>query len=128
MQTHENYIQQIAHFAIARLDAATAEPVKQAKIIYGRGQKGLRGVTCYSEWHRDGTVPLVEICAAGESDPLQLAGTTIHELGHVLAGWGAGHSKQWHSASAQLGLRHCGGPHLPAGRLRAGRASLHRAP
>lgn len=107
MQTHETYIKAIADFAIARLLPEVAEPVRQAKVVYGRGHPGLRGVTCFSEWHQEGAVPLVEICAAGESDVIQLAGTTIHELGHVLGGIGAGHSKAWHAACAQLGLRHC---------------------
>lgn len=106
-QTHEQYIQQIAHFAINRLPSDLAAPVKQAKIIYGRGETGLRGITCFSQWHQDEAVPLVEICAAGESDVIQLAGTTLHELGHVLGGPMAGHSKAWHLACAQLGLRHC---------------------
>ena len=107
MQTHETYINAIRDFVIGRLPADLQSDVKSAKVVYGRGSPGLRGVTCYSEWHRDGTVPLVEICAAGESDPVQLAGTTIHELGHVLAGWGAGHSKNWKVSCATLGLRHC---------------------
>lgn len=34
-----------------------------------------------------------------------MAGTTIHELGHVLAGWEAGHGKEWHAACGRLGLR-----------------------
>jgi hypothetical protein len=36
---------------------------------------------------------------------VQLAGTTIHELGHVLGGWQAGHGKDWRKACERLGLR-----------------------
>jgi len=35
---------------------------------------------------------------------VQIAGTTIHELGHVLAGIGTGHGKDWEDACAVLGL------------------------
>ena len=36
---------------------------------------------------------------------MQLAGTTIHELGHVLAGPGHGHDAEWRNACERLGLR-----------------------
>ena len=104
---HETYIRTIADYAIKCLPDDARAILAPAKIVYGRGQPGLRGITCYSEWHRDGAVPLVEICAAGESDRIQLAGTTLHELGHVLAGFGAGHARAWHDACEKIGLRHC---------------------
>jgi hypothetical protein len=48
---------------------------------------------------------LIEICACGEESWVQLAGTTIHELAHVMAGPGVGHSKEWKRACESLGLR-----------------------
>jgi hypothetical protein len=36
-----------------------------------------------------------------------LAGTTIHELGHCLAGTGTGHGRQWKLACKALGLIWC---------------------
>ena len=51
---------------------------------------GLRGVTIYSRWANGhgphDPDPFVEICAAGEESIVQLAGTTIHELAHVVLG------------------------------------------
>ena len=35
---------------------------------------------------------------------MQLAGTTIHELAHTLAGPGSGHGPAWKAACAELGL------------------------
>jgi hypothetical protein len=52
-----------------------------------------------------GPVEVVEIAAAGEESLVQVAGTTLHELGHVLAGWGAGHGADWKRACECLGLR-----------------------
>src|SRR5262249_44157799 len=49
--------------------------------------------------------PFVEVCAFGQESTTQLAGTCLHELGHVLAGWNAGHGKGWHDACALVGLR-----------------------
>jgi len=47
-----------------------------------------------------------EICAFGEDSTIQVAGTTLHELGHVLAGIGKGHGKGWLEACRKLGLTH----------------------
>src|SRR5690606_14129724 len=72
------------------------------------GQPGLRGVTYFGRWDAgDGSdpIPFVEICASGEENDIQLAGTTIHELAHVLAGFEAGHGKEWRKACELLGLR-----------------------
>lgn len=108
MCTHQEYIQAVADLALNRLpedERSNAE----ARITYGAGQKGLRGVTYYGAWqngHPD-PIPFVEVCAFGEESPIQLAGTTIHELGHVLAGFSAGHGKGWKEACERLGLRRC---------------------
>lgn len=106
--THERYVAAVAALAIARLSPEEAELASKIKLAYGSGPNGTRGVTYFGSWKgqgEDGARPFVEVCAFGEQDWIQLAGTTIHELGHVLAGPGAGHSKAWHAACARLGLR-----------------------
>jgi hypothetical protein len=50
-------------------------------------------------------VEVIEIAATAEESWVQLAGTTIHELGHALAGWGAGHGNEWKRGADRLGLR-----------------------
>jgi hypothetical protein len=47
----------------------------------------------------------VEICASGEENPLQLAGTVLHELAHVLAGVEGKHGAAWKEQCHVLGLR-----------------------
>jgi hypothetical protein len=47
---------------------------------------------------------LIEICALGEESEVQLAGTTVHELGHCLAGRDAAHGPKWKLACNELGL------------------------
>lgn len=105
--THEAFIHQVAALGIGKLDAESAMAVNGAKLTYGAGQSGLRGVTYFNRWLNDKEeqTAFVEICAQGEENPVQLAGTTLHELGHVLAGLSAGHSKEWKGACGKLGLR-----------------------
>ena len=110
MHTHENYIHAVAGLAIARLETpADQARLNAAKLVYGAGNAGRRGVTYYQAWKNGHTQaePFVEICAMGESDYVQVAGTTIHELAHVLAGYEAGHGKDWKAACWLLGLRFC---------------------
>lgn len=110
--THEEYIQRIR-------DAAACSPALQegekakilaVKLMYGIGNHARRGVTFFGKWNNGckdcPTVDLAEVCASGEESPIQVAGTTVHELGHVLAGWSAGHGKEWKEACGRLGLRH----------------------
>jgi hypothetical protein len=107
--THEQYIQAVAEIAIARLPEIDQRKAKDIKLVYGAGPDGVRGVTYYNRWQKPGddapAVPFVEISAFNQSSAVQLAGTTIHELGHVIAGWSAGHGPEWKSACEALGLR-----------------------
>lgn len=105
---HEAFIGEIAKAAISRLPPDEREKCK-LRIVYGSGggMTGVRGVTFYGKWSNGEPEPidLVEICAFGEESLLQIAGTTIHEIAHVLAGHGAAHGKDWKAACALLGLR-----------------------
>ena len=116
MCTHEQYIHAVRELAIefAILHNGTEylfnngeqiDKLRSVKLTYGRGALGLRGVTQFNAWKHECDTDLIEICALGEESYVQLAGTTIHELAHVLAGISAGHSKTWKSACEALGLR-----------------------
>ncbi len=107
MVTHETYIAQIAALACRHLAPKERELIDAIKLVYGAGSSGLRGVTYYNKWRgagAPGSAPFVEICAFGQSSALQIAGTTLHELGHVLE-HGAGHNGVWKAACERLGLR-----------------------
>lgn len=106
--THEAFVQRVAALGVSMLSYDDAETARKAKITYGAGAgTGARGVTYFNRWLNDKAeqAHFVEICAMGESNPVQLAGTTLHELGHVLAGFQAGHGKDWHASCRKLGLR-----------------------
>ncbi len=103
---HEEYIRKVVALATARLSKEDRAKLAGIKVAYGAGSPGTRGITFYSKW-KNGTgdpLPFVEICAFGEESTLQLCGTTLHELGHVLAGMGNGHGSVWHECCARLGL------------------------
>lgn len=109
--THELYVRAVASLAIARLNADERSVCEAVKLTYGAGPDGVRGITYYSRW-KGGNLPVdnaprpfVCVCATGQESWTQLAGTTIHELAHVLAGCGAGHGPDWHKACERLGLR-----------------------
>lgn len=108
MSTHEQFVHSVAALAIARLNADETLKAQAVKLVYGSGPSGTRGVTFYSRWKKAGqtdAVPFVEVSAFGQESWVQVAGTTIHELGHVLAGWSAAHGKDWKAACERLGLR-----------------------
>ncbi len=103
---HETFIAEIARLAIARLAPEEQQKCK-ARIVYGVGRPGVRGTTFYGAWKNGDPEPvdIIEVCALHEESLVQVAGTTIHEVGHVLAGSSAGHRKGWKEACARLGLR-----------------------
>lgn len=105
--THEEYINEVRNLAVARV---TDEPVRQrlllAKLVYGAGNIGTRGVCYFRAWRNGTSHDFIEICAASEQGPLQIAGTTLHELAHVIAGSEAGHNRHWKDACRTLGLQH----------------------
>lgn len=104
--THEQFVHAVADIACSRLSSADQCKCKAVKLAYGAGPAGVRGVTYYDKWGKaDTKAPFVEISAFNQSSLIQLAGTTIHELGHVLAGWDAGHGPEWKAACEKLGLR-----------------------
>lgn len=109
MRTHEDYIRDVAAFVVMHADLNPSEYAMLAgiKLVYGSGPTGTRGVTFYGRWKATTSnipMPFVEISAFGQKSIVQLTGTTLHELGHVLAGWEAGHGKGWHEACERLGL------------------------
>jgi hypothetical protein len=111
-RTHEEYLHHTREAVIARavergqISSDEATKLDHTKLVYGVGDGSYRGVCHYQAWENGvGRVDVVEIAAAAEESWIQLAGTTIHELGHVLAGMGAGHGKDWKASCERLGLR-----------------------
>ena len=109
--SHEDYINAVyeAAKAMVKDDAEKLAALSKIKLVYGVGNGGTRGVTYYALWsdpkaNNGDTIPLVEICATGQSNWTQVAGTVIHELAHVLVGYGHGHDKEWKQACDTLGL------------------------
>lgn len=107
--THEQFVQRVADIAISRLSSTDQAVCKAIKLAYGAGPDGTRGVTYFKRWKTgqddNEPLPFVAINALHQTSLVQLAGTTIHELGHVLAGWEAGHGHDWKNACEKLGLR-----------------------
>lgn len=105
---HEDFIKQVRDIVAAHVsDAAVRNRLMGAKLVYGIGDGSYRGICYYGAWHNGNPTAseLVEVAATGEESPVQLAGTTIHELAHVIAGPGAGHGREWQKACDFLGLR-----------------------
>lgn len=107
MVTHEDFIGTVRALSVARIpNQAMRERLLSAKLTYGSGTVGHRGICFYDAWKHNSKVEFIEICALGEESEVQLAGTTIHELAHCLAGGPAGHGSAWKAAAKSLGLVH----------------------
>lgn len=105
---HEQFIKEVRDIVAGYVaDPAVRDRLMAAKLVYGIGDGTYRGICYHGAWKNGEPKPtdMVEVAASGEESPVQLAGTTIHELGHVVAGTGAGHSKVWLRACEMLGLR-----------------------
>lgn len=103
--THEDFIRSVVGI-VQEFAPQYARQIGGIKLVYGSGPRGVRGICYYDRWQNGEPkpAPLVEIAAFGEESWIQLAGTTIHELGHVIAGSLAGHSKEWKDKCAEIGL------------------------
>lgn len=103
--THEHFIRTVVGM-VQDYAPQWARVIGGIKLCYGSGPRGVRGICYYDRWQNGEphAAPLVEIAAFGEESWIQLVGTTIHELGHVVAGPLAGHDNTWKDHCAQLGL------------------------
>lgn len=104
--THETFVHAVRAAVVSRVaDAAGRARLEGAKLVYGAA-KDVRGRCFPGAWANGTTHDFLEISAVNEESFIQLAGTTIHELAHSLAGAAAGHGRAWKAACAVLGLRH----------------------
>jgi hypothetical protein len=128
--THELYLHAVRDVVVTRatvrgtITPAQAERLANTKLLYGIGDGSYRGVTVFGAWQSGdehnasdntdnggggrsgggGRVDIVEVAATGQESWVQLAGTVIHELAHVLAGPAAGHSTAWKDTAVALGF------------------------
>lgn len=103
--THETFVQAVRAAVVSRVNSETERArLLGAKLVYGAA-RSVRGRCFPGAWKNGETHDFLEISACNEESFVQLAGTTIHELGHSLAGAGAGHGRAWKKACAVLGLR-----------------------
>jgi hypothetical protein len=103
--THEAFVHAVRAAVVVRVDdEALRARLLGAKLVYGGGPEGVRGICYYGAWDNGASHDFLEIAALGEESFVQIAGTTIHELAHALAGIGSGHGKAWKAACAVLGL------------------------
>jgi hypothetical protein len=108
--THEEFIGLVRDAVVASQTLPLAQTdrdrLAKTKLVYGSGHRqSARGVTFFAAWQNGATHDFVEVCAFGEENPVQLVCTTLHELGHVLAGPAAGHDVTWRHACERVGLR-----------------------
>lgn len=105
--THEEFIQSVRSLVLAHAELSDEERVQltHTKLVYGVGNPAVRGVCIYKVWQNGvGNVDVVEISAFAQESYVQLAGTVVHELGHVIAGPKAGHGKDWKDTARRLGF------------------------
>lgn len=106
--TRETFIHSIRDMVLVSVPGDKRDKLAKVRLCYGVGKSGIRGITYFDAWRNgkdESKADLVEIGACGEESAIQLAGTTLHELGHVVAGYGQGHNPMWKDACDMLGLR-----------------------
>jgi hypothetical protein len=104
--THEAFVHAVREVVVPRVvDGETRKRLLSAKLVYGGGPAGVRGLCYFGAWENGATQDFIEVTAIGEESHVQLAGTTVHELAHSLAGHEAGHGPAWKAAAAVLGLK-----------------------
>lgn len=110
--THEQFIQAVRDEVIVdalrrgAISAEQAESLSHTKLLYGVGDGTYRGICHYDAWENGiGKVCVVEVAASAQESWTQLAGTVVHEMAHVLAGWGAAHGSEWKDQAVSLGFR-----------------------
>lgn len=97
--THEQYIATVRDVAVkkSKITSKEKELLNKIKLVYGHA--------CHESWQdTDEKTCVVQVCLNAEESLLQLAGTTLHELGHVIAGHEAAHGLEWKAACRKLGL------------------------
>lgn len=105
--SHEEFVNRVRDIVVHHTDDTSIRTkLSQTKLVYGIGDGSYRGICYYDAWQNGHPTKsaLVEIAATGEESPVQLAGTTIHELAHVIA-QGDGHGSTWKQTAHTLGLR-----------------------
>lgn len=103
--THEQFVQRVRDLVLdhAELTDDEAHRLRHTKLVYGVGNGAYRGICHYEAWENGvGRVDVVEIAATAEESWVQLAGTTVHELAHVLTR--GGHDRAWKDAAVRLGF------------------------
>lgn len=104
--THEQYINMVRRTVAGRQPANVRDKLMSVKMVYGH-MDNKRGFTCHDAWtENEESAAVVQVCLNAEEDVVQIASTTIHELGHALAEHGAGHGPKWKEACKRLGLMH----------------------
>lgn len=111
--THEQYVASMVNVLLKQpgVTAEDRKAIELAKITYGGGEMGVRGITWFDKWqHGTGAKApkghFVGINATWQKTVIELAETVAHELGHVTAGKGTGHGPEWSAACARLGFVH----------------------
>lgn len=108
--THETFVGAVAALAIARLPRGPeADALLRVRFTFGHGKPGTFGFCAFNGWETEGgdKAPWIDVSAVAHAAYSwdEIADTVIHELGHALAGPGAGHTDAWRAACERLGLR-----------------------
>lgn len=104
--THEAFVHAVRAAVVPRVASETERArLLGAKLVYSAA-KDVRGRCFPGAWENGTSHDFLEVSAFNEESFVQIAGTTIHELAHSLAGAGAGHGRQWKAACRVLGLEH----------------------